>query len=237
MDMEAGAKVVGYVRVSTEEQAREGISLEAQREKIEAWAQVMGAELLSIEEDAGVSGKHIRDREGLQRALELTYKEKAVLVVYSLSRLSRSTRDTLSVAEKLDKAGADLVSLSERIDTTTAAGKMVFRMLAVLNEFERDQVSERTSAILQHKKAKLEAYSPTPYGYKRHGNRLVEYPAEQKVVLMIQKLREEGFSLRKIAGRLNKAGIPSKKGGRWYASSVRYILSNSLHENDENPQE
>ncbi len=56
------------------------------------------------------------------------------------------------LAEKLDKAGADLVSLSERIDTTTAAGKMVFRMLAVLNEFERDQISERTSAILQHKK-------------------------------------------------------------------------------------
>jgi len=75
-------------------------------------------------------------------------------VVYSLSRLSRSTKDTLQIAEKLDKAGADLVSLSEQIDTTSASGKMVFRLMAVLNEFERDQISERTSAALQHKKAK-----------------------------------------------------------------------------------
>jgi len=205
--------------------------------KIEAWATVHDNELICIEEDAGISGKDIRNREGLQRAIEVACDEQAILIVYSLSRLSRSTRDTLALVEKLDKAGADLVSLSERIDTTSAAGRMIFRVLAVLNEFERDQVSERTSAILQHKKAKLEAYSPTPYGYRRVGNRLVEDPKEKEVVQMIQKLREEGCSLRQIAGRLNEAGIPSKKGGKWYASSVRYILSNSLYEQDENPQE
>lgn len=151
-------------------------------------------------------------------------------IVYSLSRLYRSTRDALAVVEKLDKASADLVSLSERIDTTTAAGKMVFRMLAVLNEFERDHVSERTSAIFQHKKAKLEAYSPTPYGFNRQGNRLVEDLEEQKVVQMIQRFREEGCSLRGIAGRLNEARIPSKNGGKWYASTIRYILTNNLHD-------
>jgi len=222
-------RVVGYIRVSTEEQAREGISLQTQREKIEAWTSAMDGELLSIEEDAGISGKMIRNREGLQRAIELTCIKNAVLVVYSLSRLSRSTRDTLSVAEKLGKAGADLVSLSERIDTTTAAGKMVFRMLAVLNEFERDQISERTSAILQHKKSKLEAYSPTPYGYRREGNKLVSDPEEQEIVHRIRALREEGSSLREIAGQLNQEGIASKHGGRWYASTVRYILTNELH--------
>lgn len=161
--------VIGYVRVSTDEQVREGLSLEAQKSKIEAWAHAMDFKLIVLEEDAGISGKSIAAREGLKRALELACSKKAALVVYSLSRLSRSTRDTLMVADRLDKAGADLISLSERIDTTTAAGKMVFRMLAVLNEFERDQISERTSAILQHKKSKLEAYSPTPYGYSRQG--------------------------------------------------------------------
>jgi len=157
-------KVVGYVRVSTDEQVRAGVSLEAQKAKILSWSTALDYKTICIEEDAGISGKNIRAREGLQRALNKACAEKAILVVYSLSRLSRSTKDTLSVAEMLDAAGADLVSLSERIDTTTAAGKMVFRMLAVLNEFERDQISERTSAILQHKKSKLEAYSPTPYG-------------------------------------------------------------------------
>src|SRR6266581_6504849 len=73
-----------------------------------------------------------------------------VLVVYSLSRLARNTTETLELGERLAKAGADLVSLSEKIDTTSAAGKMVFRMLAVLAEFERDQISERTRVAMQH---------------------------------------------------------------------------------------
>jgi len=221
--------VIGYVRVSTEEQVREGISLQTQREKIEAWAHAMDGELLVVEEDAGISGKLLRTRNGLQRALELACDRRAVLVVYSLSRLSRSTRDTLAVAERLDRAGADLVSLTEKIDTTSAAGKMVFRMLAVLNEFERDQVSERTSAILQHKKSRLEVYSPTPFGFRRVGDRLIAEASEQALVQQILRWRQEKLSLRGIASRLNMAGIPSKSGGRWHASTIRYLLANDLH--------
>lgn len=86
-------------------------------------------------------------------------------MVYSLSRLARSTKDAIAIAERLDKAGADLVSLSEKIDTTTAAGKMVFRMLAVLAEFERDLVSERTTAALAHKAGKGERIGEVPFGW------------------------------------------------------------------------
>ena len=222
-------KVIGYVRVSTDEQVREGASLEAQKHKITAWTESLDGELLFIAEDAWISGKLIRNRDGLRGAIEAACAEKAVLVIYSLSRLSRSTRDTLMLADKLDKAGADLVSLSERIDTTTAAGKMVFRMLAVLNEFERDQISERTSAILQHKKAKGEVYSPIPYGFRREGNKLIEDKKEQRVVLLIQKQKVDGYSLRKIASELNNKGIPAKRGGRWFPSTIRYLLLNSLH--------
>jgi DNA invertase Pin-like site-specific DNA recombinase len=218
-------KVIGYVRVSTEEQAREGISLEAQRHKITAWAEALDGELLFIAEDAGISGKHIRNRDGLRRAIEATCTEQAALVVYSLSRLSRSTRDTLMVADKLDKAGADLVSLSERIDTTTAAGKMVFRMLAVLTEFERDQISERTSAILQHKKAKGEVYSPIPFGFRQEGDKLLIDEEEQDVIRHIKELKMKGLSLRRIAAKLNKQGTPAKRGGVWYASSVREMVN------------
>lgn len=223
-------KVVGYVRVSTEEQAREGISLQAQREKIEGWARMNDVTLLFVAEDAGISGTKLKTREGLTQALEAVCREKAVLVVYSLSRLSRSTRDTLAVAERLDKAGADLVSLSEKIDTTSASGRMIFRLMAVLNEFERDQVSERTAAILQHKKGKLEAYSPTPYGYSRVGASLVIDETEQLVLRKIRQMREEGVSLRKIADALNRGGVPAKNGGTWYASTVRYILQNRIHQ-------
>jgi len=145
-------KAIGYVRVSTAGQADDGISLEAQQAKIEAWCIAHDYDLIGIEIDSGVSGKRWDNRDGLKAALNKACKTKAALVVYSLSRMSRSTKDTIAIAEMLDKAAADLVSLSERIDTTTAAGKMVFRMLAVMSEFERDLVSERTRLAMAHLK-------------------------------------------------------------------------------------
>jgi site-specific DNA recombinase len=215
---------VGYTRVSTEEQAREGVSLDAQKARIEAWALANETALIGFYEDAGISGGRAENREGLQGAIGLACEKKAILVVSSLSRLSRSTRDTLALAERLEKAGADLVSLSERIDTTSASGKMVFRMLAVLNEFERDQISERTAAALRHKRDQHHAYSPTPYGFDRIGNTLVLNPAEQEVLERILRLRTLGWSLRRIADRLDAEGIPAKRGGRWFGSTVRSIL-------------
>jgi len=217
-------QAVGYARVSTEEQAREGVSLDTQRSKIEAWATVNDTALLGFFEDAGISGSRTENREGLNQALTLACERKAILVVYSLSRLSRSTKDTLALAERLEKAGADLVSLSERIDTTSAAGKMVFRMLAVLNEFERDQISERTTAALRHKREKRQPYSPTPYGLDRVGDVLVINHTEQKTIEDILDLREQGWSFRRIAGKLNLDGVESKRGGQWFGSTVRSII-------------
>jgi len=142
-------KAIGYIRVSTQGQADEGVSLAAQRAKIEAWCSLNDAELVAVFEDAGISGGSMNGRDGLHAALEATTKGMA-LVTYSISRLARNTRDMLDIAERLEKKGADLVSLSERIDTTTASGRMVFRMLAVLAEFEREQIGERTvSRLLQ----------------------------------------------------------------------------------------
>jgi site-specific DNA recombinase len=217
-------QAVGYARVSTEEQAREGVSLEAQRTRIETWAQGNGTPLAGCFEDAGISGSRTENREGLQKAIGLACEKRAILVIYSLSRLSRSTKDTLALAERLEKAGADLVSLSEKIDTTSAAGKMVFRMLAVLNEFERDQISERTAAALRHKRNQRQAYSPTPYGFDRISDLLVVNHDEQKVIEEMLELREKGWSLRQIAARLNTKGIKAKYGGAWFASSIRAVL-------------
>ena len=217
-------EAAGYIRVSTEDQARNGVSLDAQTASIKAWAQSLNIMLLRIIEDAGISGTGIRQRPGLQEALKLTCDRKAVLVVYSLSRLSRSTKDTLQIAERLDKAGADLVSLSERIDTTCAAGRMIFRLMAVLNEFERDQVAERTSAALQHKKAQGLVYSPVPYGYARCGDTLVPVESEQVVLKLMCSLRNQGQSYAWIARYLTSQGIPTKTGGKWYAATVRGMV-------------
>jgi DNA invertase Pin-like site-specific DNA recombinase len=156
-------KIIGYVRVSTTDQSDNGVSLEAQEAKVRAYADLNGCEKIVLFSDPGISGKDIKHREGLQAAIKAIEKGDA-LVVYSLSRLSRSTKDTIEIAEVLDKRGADLVSISEKIDTTTAAGKMVFRMLAVLSEFERDMVTERTKMAMSYKKAKGERVGGIPHG-------------------------------------------------------------------------
>ena len=216
-------KAIGYIRVSTEQQAGEGVSLEAQKAKIEMWCKANDCELVEVFVDAGISGKSMDKRQGLQKALASAGKGMA-LVVYSLSRLARSTKDTLAISERLDKQGADLVSLSERIDTTGAAGKMMFRMLAVLAEFERDVVSERTTMALAHKKANGEKYGTVPFGYKEIEGRLEAVEAEAKLVTEIQSRRQAGETLQSIADNLNNQGIAGKQGGKWYPSTVRYLI-------------
>lgn len=125
-------QAIGYVRVSTAQQATDGVSLEAQRERIIAWCRANGYTLGEIHVDHGLSGARADNRPALQAALKQAAEAKATVVTYSLSRVARSTTDAIAISERLRQSGADLVSLSEHIDTTTAAGKMVFRMLAVL---------------------------------------------------------------------------------------------------------
>ena len=220
-------RAIAYIRVSTEEQAREGISLEAQEAKVRAWCDLNDYDLAGIFTDAGISGKKADNREGLQKALH-ELKRGDCLVVYSLSRLSRSTKDTLEIADQLSKKGVDLVSLSERIDTTSASGKMVFRLLAVLAEFERDQISERTKSAMGYKKANGGKVGPTPFGFDQLDGKLIPNEAELNVVKVMRMLRARGFSYQRIADHLNENGIPTKNNGKqWFKAGVSYILKNS----------
>jgi DNA invertase Pin-like site-specific DNA recombinase len=147
--------------------------------------------------------------------------------VYSLSRLARSTRDTITISERLEKASADLVSLSEKIDTTTAAGRMVFRMLAVLAEFERDQLAERVTMAMDHKRRKGERISRRiPYGFTLadDGIKLVPDATEQATLRTIRELRAAGATLRAIVDHLNHHLVPTKGGKPWNVSTVHTLL-------------
>jgi len=167
-------QAIGYIRVSTEKQANEGVSLEAQEAKIVTWCKANGYELVKVYVDAGISGKRMDTRKELLAALA-SLKKGMALVSYSLSRLARSTKDALAIGEAVAKKKADMVSLTEQIDTTTAAGKMMFQMLSVLAEFERNLVAERTTNALQHKKRSGQKYTnQTPYGFEAIEGRLVE---------------------------------------------------------------
>ncbi len=218
---------IGYIRVSTDGQATDGVSLDAQRARIEAWCVANEMQLAEVFVDAGLSGGRADNRPGLQSALEAVCRSHGVLIVYSLSRLARSTKDTISIGERLGKASADLVSLSERIDTTSAAGKMMFRMLAVLAEFERDQISERTTTAMRFKAAQGQRVGKVPFGFDlaADGIMLIPNPAEQEAIALINDLRADGQSMEKIAAELTRRGIPTKEGNAWGHSTVRRILN------------
>lgn len=220
-------RATAYLRVSTEGQAVDGISLDAQRAKIAAWCELNGYTLADVHTDAGISGKRADNRPALQEALDGACANGGALVVYSLTRLARSTRDTLDIADRLDRAGADLVSLSEKIDTTTAAGRMVFRMLAVLAEFERDQLAERTSAAMAHKRSIGERVGAVPFGFDLadDGISLTPNAQEKRIIADIEALRATGYSLRAIADELTRRGITTKKGNAaWTHTAVKRIL-------------
>jgi DNA invertase Pin-like site-specific DNA recombinase len=126
--------------------------LEAQRAAINKWAAERGFQVI-IYEDAGITGTSMDGRPALEEALRAATKG-AVLVAYSLSRFARSTKDMLSIAERLKRQGADMVSLTESIDTTTATGRLVFTLLSALSQFERDLTADRTRVALAALKAR-----------------------------------------------------------------------------------
>lgn len=222
-------RVIGYIRVSTEGQATEGVSLESQRQRIAQWCELNDGELVHVYKDAGLSGASMRHRPGLAKALEAAGKGTA-LVTYSISRLARSTRDMLDIADRLERQGADLVSLSEKIDTTTAAGRMVFRMLAVLAEFERDVISERTKAALQTLKANGKRLgSPNPEkglaaAAMGAAKRRLQTQARDKPLLAAAG----AGSLAERAARLNAAGFRTAQGKQFNRTTIRRMLRRAL---------
>lgn len=218
-------KAIAYVRVSTTGQAEDGVSLEAQEARIRAWCTLEGYDLAEVFIDRGLSGGRADNRPALQEALQAVGRGDA-LVVYSLSRLARSTKDTLAIAETLDRRGADLVSLSEKIETTSAAGKMVFRLLAVLSEFERDVIAERTSMAMRHLQAQgRHIGGQVPFGFRAVGGRLVPSPYEQETMRFARNLRELGLSLRSIAAVLEQEGHLSRTGYRFDPKQISRMIS------------
>jgi len=216
-------RAVSYIRVSTGEQAQDGVSLEMQRAKVRAWASLNDAQLVAEYADEGLSGKRA-DRPGLVAAIAHAKREGAALVVYSLSRLSRSTLDTLQLTADLERAGCDLVSLSEKLDTSTPAGRVVFRVLAVLGEFEREQVAERTRGAILHLKAKGQRYGAVPHGFRDDGGQLVKDEREGEVVRLVQSLRARGLSLRKISDELAARGAFNRQGRPFHPESLASML-------------
>lgn len=217
-------KAIGYVRVSTEKQADNGVSLAAQREKIEAYAKLYDLDLVEIVEDAGASASTL-DRPGLQRALDLVRRGAAdALVVVKLDRLTRSVRDLGAVIESHFTRAA-LLSVGEQIDTRSAAGRLVLNVLMSVAQWEREAVGERTRAAMQHMRARGEyTGGAAPYGFRVEAGGLVRDEAEQAVLGVMRDLRARGLSLREIAATLTEAGYTTRRGTAWKVQNVHPLV-------------
>lgn len=226
---EIAMKVVGYIRVSTEEQASSGQSLDAQRAKLTAYAALYDLELVEIVEDAGVSAKTL-NRPGLQRALELLDSGEAEgLLIAKLDRLTRSVGDWQILIDEhfSERAGRMLFSVADSIDTRTAAGRLVLNVLLSVAQWERETIAERTADALQHKIGRGERCGKIRFGYDLadDGRTLVANPTEQEAIHLIRELRSAGESLRDIAKELERRGVKTKEGQPWKHTSVKRILS------------
>lgn len=223
-------RAVAYVRVSTEEQANEGVSLEAQEVKVRAYCALRGLELVELVVDAGVSaGKGLNTRDGGARVLELVKGRKVEAVVaMKLDRLFRDASDCLAVTAAWDKASVSLHLVDmggQAVDTSSAMGRFFLTIMAGAAEMERNQIRERTRMAMAHKRSKHELVGAVPYGFTLHddGVRLVENNAEQLVIREARTLREAGLSLRGIAAALAARGFHARNGSVFDSQQVRRI--------------
>ena len=223
---------IGYVRVSTQEQATEGVSLDAQRDRIRAYCRLHAIKLIDIKSDDGISGSTL-NRPGLQAALEMIRRGRGnTLIVAKLDRLSRSLKDVCTLVEELfGDERYHLLSLCGMVNTHSAAGRMVLMNLANFSQYEREMTSERTRAAFQYMKAQGVRLGPAHYGYELShdvddkGRRLlVPLDREQEVLRKIESLRAAGLSLREIANSLNEAKIPARRDGRWRPQRISIVL-------------
>src|SRR6266852_6222312 len=214
--MPTKTRAVAYLRVSTDKQADKGVSLDVQRAKVEAYAQLYELDLVEVIVDAGVSAKTL-DRPGLGKALGMlkTRQAEALLVV----KLDRLTRSVVHLGELVADYFADgkwaLLSVGEQIDTRSAAGRLVLNVLASVSQWEREAIGERTATAMQHK-ARQGEYTggQAPYGRRvaEDGARLERDPHEEAARAVARQLRAQGLSLRRVAAELERRGVRSRTG-------------------------
>lgn len=222
-----------YVRVSTEKQADEGFSLDAQEERLQAYCVAQGwtVEASHVYIDAGISGKSMNDRKAFQAMINAA-RQGGIgrIVAVKLDRLARNVKDFLGIVDELKAANCDLVLVKESFDTSTPHGKFALTMFAAMAELEASTITERVMSGKSQKAAEggyNGSQCPLGYEYSADGFTVVPGPAES--VQSVFAMFVDGMGLSAIANQLNNAGATTAKGGKWYASTVKYILSNGFY--------
>lgn len=229
-----GKRVALYTRVSTEDQAREGFSLAAQRERLHAYCTAKDAwDVVEVYSDEGFSGRDTK-RPAYRRMMEEMDRWDVVLVL-KMDRIHRNAKNFMVMMERLQEADKEFASAMESFDTTTAMGRFVVDIIQRIAQLESEQIGERVYMGMRQKHQEGgNLGAPAPYGYEyadgREGNggeaRLVVVPEEADVVRRIYARYMGGDGLKEIVQALEEEGVPTKRGGRWDKRTVSKILKN-----------
>ena len=222
-------KALGYARVSTREQADSGLSISSQIRRIHTYCETNGLELVKTIKDENVSaGVPLAERVGGRELLELTQTHTYAVVAIKLDRLFRDAHDCLGVTKGWETRGNSLFLMDLGMDTTTAMGRAFLTNAATYAELEKNLISERTKEALNQIKVEGGTLGATKYGWERsedvdvHGRKkLIPNESEMKILYECRALRESGYTLQQIADKFNAEGRPTKRGGRWFPSTVR----------------
>lgn len=224
-------KVLGYIRVSHASQTENRISLERQSQQIKSYCRFKNLPEPIIIADEGISG-YKSNRPGYIEVMDLCKNgEVRTLVIYDLSRLSRSVRGTLEFIEDIVvKNKISFVCLKQDINTSTATGKAFLSISAVFAQLYRDDISEKCRAALNHKKQNGEKLGGhIPYGFDVSGKFLIPNKVEQNVIQLILYYRECGYSFRQIARELAKKNLKTKTGSDiWSPSTLKKIIGREV---------
>lgn len=233
-DISKKLRVVGYIRVSTQEQAEEGYSPKAQEDLIINECQKYDYELVGFYRDLGISGKSIEARTGLKQMLEHSKKDIFDLVlVWKTSRMARNVHDLLEIVETLQYNDVKFKSISESYDTSTPEGKMMLTVLGTVAEFERNTIVENLKIGMNSRARQGYKNGGKVYGYRSEGtgkgSQLIIESNEAEVVKMIFDMYVQGKGYKAIANYLNKLGYKTVKGNLFSINGVKEILSNPTY--------
>jgi len=240
-----------YVRVSTKDQAKHGISLDAQQEALENYAKALGYEILEIYKDEGKSAKDIKGRQAMVKMLADAQAHKfQAIFIYKLDRFSRSLRDLIEAIEKLKEWGIDFVSLQDKIETTSASGKLMFHIISAFAEFERNVTGERTKFSMEKKARDGGVVTRAPFGYALENKQLILAKHYYLVQEIFQDFLNQDFSLTKLAKKYGFSVNGLKKiltnqtylnkikfGGQIYQGNHQPLISSTLFNHVQNKLE
>ena len=227
-------RAIGYVSLNSITPQPKGFSIAEQKSMIEKYAEQNGLDLIHLYSEVKNTNSDLQHPE-LEKIRQAAHNgEFDVLVIARLDRLTRNIRYLNALIEEFcNKCGIAFVSIEEKLDTLNDRGQMALNIIDIVTKWDTKRISDRTREIIAKKREKGERVGHAPFGYTYSNKKLVEVPAEKKIVRIIKGKRNSGLSYHKIARMLNEDKIGSKRGGIWYAETVKTVFQSPMHREDE----